>query len=387
MIINRKLVSSCLLLSLISILLPTRVCSETEEERIAERARRGYEWPVTEWVPNTPGWKSLYEHRVRQAEELSDKQDRFEAFVQTLTSGLIQKNFTKHGFGLARAPEDLMQALREGIEDGLEKGPRLEEHYDAIAGLRPWFIDRPDLMTRVLKELQHYPEEWAGMELTPETAYGFRLYRNQSNLYMHVDRPKTHVISFILHIASSEDSEPWPILIEDFDGVTHEVVLTSGDILFYESSKCFHGRPHKFNGSWYSSVFVHYYPKYGYQENYDERERVYAIPNHWVDEPTTHHEIEVVMHGTTYEEPDCPNGWCATKHSKKWSGPGEDGFVIAPNGDRVPFNPKDPACDDYDKGCDEWSATGECEKNPTFMLIHCKKSCKVCTPGISSDEL
>jgi hypothetical protein len=50
------------------------------------------------------------------------------------------------------------------------------------------------------------------------TAYGFRLYRNGSTLDMHVDKPQSHVISFILHIDSSEDAEPWPILIEDFHG-------------------------------------------------------------------------------------------------------------------------------------------------------------------------
>jgi hypothetical protein len=98
-------------------------------------------------------------------------------------------------------------------------GPREEEHSEAIAGQRPWFIDRPDLMRRVLKELQHFPEEWAGMELTPHAAYGFRLYRNESNLYMHVDKPATHVISFILHIDSSEDAEPWPILVSETEGI------------------------------------------------------------------------------------------------------------------------------------------------------------------------
>jgi hypothetical protein len=73
---------------------------------------------------------------------------------------------------------------------------------------------------QVLQELQHYPETWVGMELTPKNAYGFRLYRNESRLYMHVDTPKTHVISFILHIDSSDDAEPWPILIEDLQGST-----------------------------------------------------------------------------------------------------------------------------------------------------------------------
>jgi hypothetical protein len=79
---------------------------------------------------------------------------------------------------------------------------------------------------------------------------------------MHVDISKTHIISCILHVDHDDDpeSEPWPIVIEDFQGNTNEVVLESGDLLFYESSKCLHGRPKKFKGKWYSSIFVHYYP-------------------------------------------------------------------------------------------------------------------------------
>jgi hypothetical protein len=62
---------------------------------------------------------------------------------------------------------------------------------------------------------------------------------------------------------------------------THEVILTSGDILFYESSKCFHGRPRPFRGSWYSSVFVHYSPVHGYKENFSKDHKVIAIPPGW----------------------------------------------------------------------------------------------------------
>jgi len=134
------------------------------------------------------------------------------------------------------------------------------------------------------------------MELTPAMAYGFRLYRDGAVLNMHVrlghliififetavrpfsqvsqlyifpkfpvfmcrqvDRKQTHIISMIYHI-DSESDEPWPILIEDFLGRTHEVILAPGDILFYESSKCMHGRPKAFKGQWYSSIFIHYYP-------------------------------------------------------------------------------------------------------------------------------
>ncbi|KAL3940918.1 MAG: hypothetical protein SGBAC_004631 [Bacillariaceae sp.] len=162
------------LLCLCTFALPQFVCSETEEERIAARLERGYQWPPTDkdYKPNTPGWKKLFEHRLRQVEEIEDQPSRFEAYVQTLSASIVQPNFTEHGFGLARAPDDLMEALRQGIYDGLEAGPREEAHYPAIAGKRPWFIDRPDLMTRVLKELQHFPEAWSNMELIPEIAYG-----------------------------------------------------------------------------------------------------------------------------------------------------------------------------------------------------------------------
>ena len=39
-----------------------------------------------------------------------------------------------------------------------------------------------------------------------------------------------------------------------------EVDLQPGEMLFYESAKCAHGRPRKMKGRWYSSLFMHYAP-------------------------------------------------------------------------------------------------------------------------------
>ena len=36
-----------------------------------------------------------------------------------------------------------------------------------------------------------------------------------------------------------------------------------------------------------------------------------------------------------------------------------------------------PGCDDADERCRGWSNTGECEKNPGFMLAKCPWSCRV----------
>jgi hypothetical protein len=144
--------------------------------------------------------------------------------------------------------------------------------------------------------------------------------------------------------------EPWPIFIEDFQGRTHEVILKPGDMLFYESSKCFHGRPKKFIGSWYSSIFVHYYPTNGWYEQNHELEAHYAVPPHWSQESQQQQQQQqdeslqtpprMEMVDTSMREPDCPNNWCATMDSVKWSGPGEEGKWIAPTFERYPFEPR-----------------------------------------------
>lgn len=174
-------------------------------------------------------------------------------------------------------------------------------------------------------------EKWAGVPLVPSIAYGLRVYQSGASLLMHVDRPLTHIISCILHIDHSEDSEPWPIVIEDFQGNTNEVVLESGDLLFYESSKCFHGRPRKLNGGWYSSIFVHYFPVGWDTESFD-LESHYAVPPHWGDDavPRSKDVDKLTVVGTSIKEPECEHNWCALKDSVKWHGPAIEGQVISP---------------------------------------------------------
>jgi hypothetical protein len=120
-------------------------------------------------------------------------------------------------------------------------------------------------------------------------------------------------------------------------------------MLFYESSKCFHGRPKKFIGSWYSSVFVHYYPLNGGWAEVDHKmEAHYAIPPDWnkrrrpsvVVSDEQHEYPKLKMVGTSMTEPDCPNEWCRTMDTVKWSGPGEAGVWIAPTMEKYPFEPQ-----------------------------------------------
>jgi hypothetical protein len=314
----------------------------SEQERAAEYIKRGYSYPVKDFVPNTEGWKELMSHRLDQITEMEGSGQRYEGFYQVIHSASLAPNFTEYGFGLAKCPEDLLKALQKGIHDGLDVA-ELEDMSGTIEGPNPpLYVRRPDLTQRVLNELHAYTEEWAGIPLVAHQAYGFRIYRNESQLYMHTDRIETHILSFILHIDSSEDSDPWPIFIEDFHGRTHEVTLTPGDILFYESSKCFHGRPRPFNGSWYTSVFVHYYPAEGWIDQPHDLNTHYAIPSEWSQYPPATKKLDALeMVGTTMREPNCPNHWCNTvKDTVKWSGPAEDGVLILPNMERIPFHPR-----------------------------------------------
>jgi hypothetical protein len=128
----------------------------TEENRVEEYYRRGYNWPVENFIPDSPGWAALYERRFRQAAEIEKNDDRWEAYAQLMSSAVVQPNFTAFGFGLARAPDDLMEALRQGIYDGLAAGtPNEEKNVPVIEGpLTPWLIDRPDLTKRVSLDRQ-----------------------------------------------------------------------------------------------------------------------------------------------------------------------------------------------------------------------------------------
>ena len=131
----------------------------------------------------------------------------------------------------------------ESLHQGLQSNPDVEKGAPVIEGEdRPFFINQRDLNIKILNELLPLHEAWSGVQLTPNNAYGLRVYRNGSHLNMHVDKTNTHIISSILHVDHDADGEPWPIVIEDFQGNTNEVFLESGDMLFYESSKCLHGR-------------------------------------------------------------------------------------------------------------------------------------------------
>jgi hypothetical protein len=54
------------------------------------------------------------------------------------------------------------------------------------------------------------------------------------------------------------------LVIEDHDGVAHEIVMDPGQTLPYESATCPHSRPAPFQGEHYGSLFLHFKPTHGW---------------------------------------------------------------------------------------------------------------------------
>ena len=306
-----------------------------EDERLEEYHRCNYTWPPleSEFTPSTPGWRRLFQRRLKQVDRLSRQDNSYEAYINALTCGIITPNYTEFGWGLTRGPTYLWETLNNSLaalptaeeEDG-------EGAIDTIDNeLRPLFIElETALEDQVLRAVQPILEAWSGVELLPSTAYGLRVYRNTSKLYMHVDKTDTHVISAIFHVNHNTGSQPWPLVIEDFIGNTNEVMLEAGDLLLYESSKCLHGRPRRFDGEWYTSIFVHYYPR---QMDYRPLDVHYRVPPHWQESVETEPVDNFEMIHNFCKEPKCHDEWCALQESVVVRGPGPGyGQALTANG-------------------------------------------------------
>ena len=88
-----------------------------------------------------------------------------------------------------------------------------------------------------------------------------------------------YVHSFV-HII--HEGNNWPIDIESHDtGELFSLELQPGQMLFYESAKCLHGRMSEFNGKYYGSIFLHYQPVDTNIWNYSVEDVIANVPPHW----------------------------------------------------------------------------------------------------------
>ena len=183
--------------------------------------------------------------------------------VTTVMASILPQ-FTETGFELRSTPPDIHERLSAAYAAGLPDATREGSDPIYLTTGDPDFIDIGALAYEIGAELQEIHESWSKQALELVAAYGIRTYRRGQVLRRHCDRVDTHVISSIIHI-DHESDEPWPLHIEDHDGVEHRVSLEPGQMLLYESATCPHARPTPFPGEHYGSLFVHFKPLEGWE--------------------------------------------------------------------------------------------------------------------------
>mmetsp|Transcript_455 Transcript_455/g.1533 ORF Transcript_455/g.1533 Transcript_455/m.1533 type:complete len:253 (-) Transcript_455:258-1016(-) len=227
-------------------------------------------------------------------------------------AGLLVPNLTQKCYEVVRQPPGVHARLNATLHAAMAQGQQLEGPIDQISGPRPQFLPLESTMLQeLLDQMLPYHQAWAGgIELEAAIAYGLRVYGPGNWLTMHFDKHDTHIISSILHVDRDTD-EPWPIVIEGYDGKTVEVDLKPGEMLFYESAKCMHGRPRPLKGRFYTSLFMHYHPKdwqLPKKEIIDfiDKNRLWQTPL-----PADASLPAMRIKGTGFYEPDCHENWCS----------------------------------------------------------------------------
>lgn len=167
-------------------------------------------------------------------EKINVKLECVDAIKQWMTENI--ENFTKEDVGQDSAAQEIISDLL-----CLDKAPK-------------------ELVTNLNNKFHTMLTKWieSKSELSHVATYGIREYKKGSSLDNHYDKINTHVISAIIHLDSDK---PWELYIEDHNFKPHKITMEYGDIVFYESTTCLHGRPTKYEGEFYRNMYVHFKPE------------------------------------------------------------------------------------------------------------------------------
>mmetsp|Transcript_27365 Transcript_27365/g.60585 ORF Transcript_27365/g.60585 Transcript_27365/m.60585 type:complete len:484 (+) Transcript_27365:118-1569(+) len=177
----------------------------------------------------------------------------------------VQRTFTEFGFHKGRLPDDLWGSISAYYYNNRQH--TVTEEWEGKGLYVNWwerdvhFIPMPwELKRYWQRRLKDLVQQWAGVDLELTDIYGMRQYNDGARLLTHVDRESTHAASLIINVGQSLMREPWQLEIYDFADRLHEVEMVPGDIVYYESARCLHGRMRPLQGESYVNLFAHYRP-------------------------------------------------------------------------------------------------------------------------------
>jgi len=196
----------------------------------------------------------------------------------------VTRTFSPLGFKKGRLPDDIYASMTSFFVNN--RGNAVLEEWQGKGVFVNWwetncsFIQIPWALKKSWQiRLRELVEAWAGIPVEQTDMYGLRRYEAGARLLTHVDREATHAVSLIVNIAQGNLTEPWPVEVHDHADRLHEVIMKPGDIVYYESAKCLHGRNRPLAGedAYYVNLFTHYRPK----PTKDGKEGIwYTQPNH-----------------------------------------------------------------------------------------------------------
>lgn len=181
-------------------------------------------------------------------------------------------NYTELGFAKVHAPDDLVKmlthfwtinyrSLQNIPNETWARGNTYTNHWYAPTKMLQMEELRgggEPLRSKVWDTSKEVLERWTGLELSPSSLYGVRVYTEGSILAPHVDRMPL-VISAIVNVAQDVD-ENWPLEVIGHDGKAYNITMLPGEMILYESASVIHGRPFPLRGRYYANVFVHFEP-------------------------------------------------------------------------------------------------------------------------------
>jgi len=263
----------------------------------------------------------------------------------------VKRTFTELGFDKGRLPEDLWSSMATYYWNNRHN--KVREEWD-MKGLYvnhwevdPYMIAMPWNLKRYWQSrLKPVVEAWAGVDLELTDMYGMRRYEDGARLLTHVDREQTHAASLIINIAQKNIREHWKVEIYDHADRLHEIIMDEGDIVYYESARCLHGRNKPLLGDFYVNLFVHYRPID--DPMWFTRESPPGTPKPVIDLASSN--VAVPFLNPTerlsgYE--DLFNWWLKT------SPPPKDGDEFLPHLDEEDINSNSYADDDYNQDGEE----------------------------------
>lgn len=206
--------------------------------------------------PDVPSqFRSTLKSRIKDA--LSVELERSQA---------VKRTFTPTGFDVGELPKDIFSSMltyyynsynHTFVEEWADMVHVNWWETEALMVVPPWKLKRY-WQSRLLPMV----EEWIGGQVALELTdiYGIRRYKDGARLLTHVDRQETHAVSVIINLEQIGMRKDWFVEIYDFNGNLHMIPMVPGQIVYYESARCLHGRMTPLAGTSYSNIFSHYRP-------------------------------------------------------------------------------------------------------------------------------